>query len=70
MIEQDTTGAGALLRALVSRVGELRAQSGGLLPDADWEDAAARSYAERAAELLGGLAAAEAAAETLALGAP
>ncbi|MCM6764411.1 hypothetical protein NB037_18515 [Rathayibacter sp. ZW T2_19] len=70
MIEQDANGAGALLRALASRVGELRARSGGLLPDADWEDAAARSYADRAAELLGGLAAAEAAAETLALGAP
>jgi len=55
--------------ALVERIGVLRGQAGGLLPDADWEGVAARRYAERAAELLAGLATAEGAARGLAAGA-
>ena len=59
----------AAVAALAERIGVLRGEAGGLLPDADWEGAAAREYAERAAELLAGLATAEAAARGLAVGA-
>lgn len=56
------------LAALAERIGVLRADAGGLLPDADWEDAAARRFAERAAEVLAALAVAEGSASALAAG--
>ncbi|SMH27792.1 hypothetical protein SAMN06295885_0043 [Rathayibacter oskolensis] len=59
---------GAELAALAERIGGLRAAAGGLLPDADWEDEAARRYADRAAEFLAGLAVAEGAARAMAVG--
>ncbi|OOB89787.1 hypothetical protein [Rathayibacter sp. VKM Ac-2630] len=68
MIEDTTSGAGRQLRALAERMGELRAEASGLAPDADWEDAAARGFAERAAGVLGALAVLEASAAMLAEG--
>ncbi|MDY0914206.1 hypothetical protein [Rathayibacter festucae] len=52
--------------ALAERIGVLRGEAGGILPDADWEGPAARRYADRAAALLAGLATAEGAAQGLA----
>ncbi|QHC60107.1 hypothetical protein GSU72_17260 [Rathayibacter sp. VKM Ac-2760] len=57
------------MAALAERIGVLRGAAGGILPDADWEGAAARRYAEWAAGLLAGLATAEGAALELATGA-
>lgn len=68
VIEHTAHGAGPQLRALAERVGELRAEAAGLVPDADWEDAAARGFAERAARILGDLAVLEASAAMLAEG--
>lgn len=59
---------GAELAALAEGIGRLRSGAGALLPDADWSDEAARVYAERAAEMLGALAVAEAQASALAAG--
>lgn len=73
-IDQPTAGIeewpAAALAALADAIGGLRARAGGLLPDAEWEDAASRRYAERAAELLAGLAVAEGDAAVLAAGGP
>ena len=69
-IEEGAPWPGAELAALVDGIGRLRSGAGGLLPDGDWEDEAARRYAERATELLGALATAEGAAAELAAGGP
>ncbi|KQQ05706.1 MULTISPECIES: hypothetical protein [unclassified Rathayibacter] len=63
-----TAWPSAELTALADGIGGVRAAAAGLLPDADWEDEAARGFAERAAELLAGLAVAEGAARGLAGG--
>lgn len=67
-IEEAAAWPGAELVALAESIGRLRGGAGGLLPDDDWSDAAARRYAERAAEVLASLAVAEAAASALAAG--
>ncbi|MWV47719.1 hypothetical protein GRS96_00340 [Rathayibacter sp. VKM Ac-2803] len=58
----------AELAALAEGIGGVRAAAAGLLPDAGWEDDAARVFAERVGELQGGLAVAEGAARGLAGG--
>ncbi|WP_167306034.1 hypothetical protein [Rathayibacter sp. VKM Ac-2804] len=59
---------GAEAVALAERIGVLRGEAAGLLPDAGWEGPAARRYADHAAALLAGLATAEGAAQGLAAG--
>lgn len=69
MIAEPVGWPAAELAALAERLGALRAAAAALPPDADWDDAAAHRFAERAAELQGALATAEASASALAAGA-